>query len=116
MHRLTARFLIVLALVGNLAPIALSAAAPPRSCCFRKGVHHCQDSLTIETEQPVIRDASCCKGDCSRAITTNQSAYTQPLPIASFSRKVEAYLGRLNLISHNAEVSRFQSTRAPPAC
>ena len=46
MHRLTARLLLLFALVGNLVPLALAAgAAPPHACCLRKGVHRCQDSL-----------------------------------------------------------------------
>jgi hypothetical protein len=65
MHRLTARFLLLLALVGNLAPLALAATAPPpRACCLRKGVHSCHDSLASDSGQLVIRDASCCDHDC----------------------------------------------------
>src|SRR5271169_3819487 len=93
MHRLTARLLLFLALVGNLVPLALAAtAAPPHACCLRKGVHHCQDSLTAESEQLVIRDASCCNHDCCRAVTTSQSAHPQSRAAAFFLQTVAALL------------------------
>ena len=115
MHRLTARLLLFFALVGNLAPLALAAtAAPPHACCVRKAEHHCHDSLASETGQLVIRDASCCNHNCCRAITTAQWAYTQP-PAGTFDApNVETHLGQPDLVSPNTEVSRFQSTRAPP--
>ncbi len=38
MHRLTARILLVLVLVGMFAPLALATAGPPQhACCMRKG-------------------------------------------------------------------------------
>ncbi|MGA8621269.1 MAG: hypothetical protein WB660_22440 [Candidatus Sulfotelmatobacter sp.] len=117
MHRLTARLLLLLALVGNLAPIALAAtAAPPHACCLRKGFHHCHDSLASETGQPVIRDASCCKRDCCRAVTTTQGAHAQPPVAIPFAQNVEQYLGQSSPVSPNTAVSGFQATRAPPAC
>jgi hypothetical protein len=33
-----------------------------------------------------------------------------------FAQNVEAYVGQSNPVSHHADVFRFQSTRAPPAC
>jgi hypothetical protein len=116
MHRLTAKFLLVFALVGYLAPIAIASSAPAHACCVRKGIHHCEGPLGSETEQPVIRDASCCKGDCCRAVTTAQWAHARAIAAAGFVQKIEAYLGQSNPVSHNTDVSRFQSTRAPPAC
>jgi hypothetical protein len=117
MHRLTARLLLLFALLGHLVPVAMaSTAAPLHACCLRKGIHHCQDSLGVETEQPVIRDSSCCKGGCCRAVTTAQWAHAQPVATAIFAPNVEAYVGQSNSVSHHADVSRFQSARAPPAC
>ena len=38
MHRLTARILLVLVLVGTFAPLALATSGPPQhACCMRKG-------------------------------------------------------------------------------
>ncbi|MGD0571228.1 MAG: hypothetical protein ABSA78_22775 [Candidatus Sulfotelmatobacter sp.] len=116
MHRLTAKFLLVFALVGYLAPIAMASSAPAHACCLRKGIHHCEDAQGSETEQPVIRDASCCKGDCGRAVTTAQWAHARAIAAAGFAQNVEAHLAQSSPVSHNTDVSRFQSTRAPPAC
>src|ERR1700683_5487125 len=115
MHRLTARLLLFFALVGSLVPVAVAATTSVRACCLRKGVHHCQDSVASDSDQPVIRDASCCNRGCGRALTTHRWAQAQPLAVYSFARNVEAYLGRPSLISANREVSRYRSTRAPPA-
>lgn len=116
MHRLTARFLLLFALVGYLAPIAMASSAPAHACCLRKGVHHCQDASGAETEQPTIRDASCCKGDCCRAVTTAQWAHARSIAAVGFARHIEAYVGQSNPVSRNSDIFRFQSTRAPPAC
>jgi hypothetical protein len=117
MHRLTAKLLLFLALVGNLAPPALAAtAAPPHACCVRRAVHHCHDSVVSESYQFVIRDAGYCNHDCCRAATSARSAQAQPTAFTPFENKVEAYLGHSSPLSPNTEVSCFQSTRAPPAC
>jgi len=51
MHRLTARLLLVLVLVGTLAPVALAVSAPaPHACCMRKAMHdHTSRSLEIQS-------------------------------------------------------------------
>jgi hypothetical protein len=115
MHRLIARSLLFVALVGNLTPLALAAAtAPPHACCLRKAVHHCHDSLASETDQPVVRSADCCNRACGTAVTTVRWAYAQ-LPVSSFvAQNVETHLGQPDLASPDAELSRFQATRAPP--
>jgi hypothetical protein len=119
MHRLIARFLLLVALVGNLAPLALAAAAsPPHACCVRKAVHHCHDSVASdqiqEAGQPVIRGTSCCNHDCCRALTTSRWAQAQQPTATSFAQNVEAYLGQSIPVSPTTAVSSFQSTRAPP--
>jgi hypothetical protein len=121
MHRLIAKFLLLVALVGNLAPLALAAtAAPLHACCVRKAVHRCHDSLASEqvseTAQLVFRDAGGCNHDCCRAVTTTRWAHAQSRASASCVRNVEAYLGQSSKVPSNAEVSRFQPTRAPPSC
>jgi len=105
------------ALVGNLLPLALAAtAAPPRACCLRKGVHHCQDSQASESEQLVIHDASCCNHDCRRAVTTEQWAHPQSRAAAIFLQAVTVHRTE-NQPNPPASVNaEFQSSRAPPAC
>lgn len=119
MHRRTARFLLLIALVGTLAPLALAAAAPIRACCVRKAVHHCHDSAASEqiseTGQLVLHDTSCCNHDCGRAVTTTQWAQAQPPAATELAPNIEAYLSQSTQIDSNTELSRFQSTRAPPA-
>jgi hypothetical protein len=115
MHRLIARFLVLVALVGNFAPLALAAVAPPsHACCVRKAVHHCHDSAISEAEQLLIRSASCCQHDCCRAVTTAQWAHAQPRAAAGFAQNVEAHLGQSNPASLDTTRFSFQSTRAPP--
>jgi hypothetical protein len=125
MHRLIARSLLLVALVGNFAPLALAATAAPRACCIRKTVHHCHDSLghdslasapISDSGQLVIRDVGTCNHDCCRAVPTDRWAQAQPPAAASFVRHVEAYLGQSNPVFPNAGLFRFQSTRAPPVC
>lgn len=116
MHRLTARLLLFVALVGNLIPLALAATAPPpRACCLRKGVHHCQDSLTAESEQLAVSDAGCCTHDCRRAVTTAQWAYAQPKSIAFILPAITARLAGTDPNSPSNASAEFESSRAPPA-
>lgn len=126
MHRLTAKLLLLIALLGNLGPLALAAAAaPPRACCLRKTVHPCHGSVNSEpdagqvseTGQLVLHDTSCCHHDCCRGVTTTQWAQAQPSTVTAIPQNVAAYLARSTQVSPNPEVFRFQSTRAPPpAC
>lgn len=116
MHRLTARFLLLFALLGSLAPGALAVTAPPaHACCLRKGVHHCHDSLASETEQAVIQNGSCCHGDCARAVTTAQWAHPQPSVAAFFLQANHLRLAGSRPHSPAPASIEFQSTRAPPA-
>ncbi len=117
MHRLTARLLLFFALVGNLVPLALAATvAPPRACCLRKGVHHCQDSQASENEQLVIRDASCRDRGCVRAVTITQWAHPQSRVAAVFLQAINALLVGTQPNSPGSSSAEFQSSRAPPAC
>src|SRR5580700_11022574 len=100
MHRRIAQFLLLLALMGNLAPAELALAAPPpHACCLRKTAHHCHDSVAAEAKGLDVRAASCCNHDCCRAVTTAQWAHAQPPVAASFSQNVEAYLGQSSRLS-----------------
>ena len=120
MPRLIARFLLLAALVGNFAPLALAATVAPHACCVRKAAHRCHNSLASEqvseTGQLVIHDAACCNHDCCRAVTTARWAHAQSSASTPFVQNVQAYLGQSSPIPSNIEVSRSQSTRAPPAC
>jgi len=117
MHRLTAKFLLLFALMGNLLPLALAAtAAPPRACCLRKGVHHCQGSSASQNELLEIRDASCCNRGCGRAVTITQWAHPRSEAVAFFLRTINARLYGAEPDSPANPSTEFQSSRAPPAC
>jgi hypothetical protein len=117
MHRLIARLLLIVTLVGNLAPLALAAtAAPPHACCVRKAVHHCHESSSSETNQPHVHSAGCCNQHCGTAVTTVRWAYAQPRVSTFSAQNVETHLGLPELVSPNTEISRVRSARAPPAC
>ena len=60
MHRLTARLLLVLLLVGTLAPVALAfAAPPPHACCMRRPLHD-HGSLAVEFQATGGQHHNCC--------------------------------------------------------
>lgn len=118
MQRLTAKFLLLFALAGSFIPLAFAAtAAVPHACCIRKA-HHCHDSqgTAEESEQLVIRAASCCNHDCCRAVTTSQWAHPQPRMTAIFAQKINARTIESHPDSPSTEFSSSQSTRAPPTC
>jgi len=117
MHRLTARFLLIFALAGNVIPLALAATAPPpHACCVRKVASHCHESAASESNQPSIRASGCCSHDCCRAVITAQWANPQPRAEGPFAKNVNAHVARPQADSPILEVSNFQSGRAPPAC
>ena len=117
MHRLTSRLLLFFALVGNLAPLALAAAAaaPPHACCLRKGLHRCHDSLTSETGQLVIRDSSCCNHDCCQSTVSARWAHPQSHAASFFLQPANARVAASQSHSPATASASFQSTRAPPA-
>src|SRR5271154_6974200 len=97
MQRLTARFLLLFALIGTFVPLALAVTAvPPHSCCLRKAVHQCHQPATAtanesdQRDQRSIHGAGCCSRDCGRAVTTSQWAYPQPSSASVFTANVEA--------------------------
>jgi len=118
MHRLTARLLLLFALVGTLAPLGLAVtAAPPHACCRRKASHGCHEMAVVEPSGPAIRDAKCCNQDCCRAATTTpQWAQAQPKLSAFFLRTIDLPLAASQPHFPAAASVQFPSSRAPPAC
>ena len=116
MYRLTAGLLLSFALVGNLAPLALAAtSAQPHACCVRKA-HHCHDSAVLESDQFVIRDASCCNHDCCRAAISAPWAHPQSQAAALVLQPINANVAGVQPDAVANDSAEFQSTRAPPAC
>src|SRR5271168_4171211 len=70
MHRVIARLLLVLLLVGTFAPVALAISAPSlHACCMRKPMHG-RASHESEFHSP----PGCCQHDCCRSLTVSQWA------------------------------------------
>jgi len=112
MHRVTARTLLLLAFLGNLAPIALAAsAASPHACCRRMAGHHCHDA---ESPRPAVSDRSCCSRDVHRALTLCQSAHARPWATISLIFEGRDRAFQITLVSPPAEFFTSNSTRAPP--
>jgi len=115
MQRLTAGLLLLLALAGNLDPVALAAtAAPLHACCLRK-THQCHGSLPADSDRLALHNPGCGNHDCCRAVTTSQWAHPQPRMTAIFARYVEVQVAELHTSCPAADLSSSQSTRAPPA-
>ncbi|HLW89337.1 MAG TPA: hypothetical protein VKR57_12660 [Terriglobales bacterium] len=89
MHRLTARLLLTLVLVGTLAPVTLAISAPaPHACCMRKPMH---DHGSTSAEFHTI--PASCNHDCCHALTVSQSPHLLPSvggQIATFSAALPA--------------------------
>jgi hypothetical protein len=114
MQRLTARFLLLFALVGTFIPLAqASTPAPPHACCIRKA-HHCHEAASPESTQLVITATACCGHDCCRAATTSQWANPQPGITAFSVHNVDDRLADSPSRIPATQLSQSQSTRAPP--
>lgn len=109
MRSLTARVMLVLLLVGVLAPGALALAAPPsHACCMRKGIHEHGSS------QSQISAINCCERSCCRPLTVSHFAELRPTAQVrslsfSFAVRSEARLSR-SLLRDGSP----RSERAPP--
>src|SRR5881275_1039709 len=75
MRHLTARFMLVLLLVGVLAPAALALAAPPsHACCMRKGMSMHEHG----SSQTQISSLNCCERNCCGPLTVAHFAELRP--------------------------------------
>jgi hypothetical protein len=114
MHRFVAKFLLIFALVGNLAPLGRAVtAAPPHACCVRKAVHSCHDSLSSQKTRS-IRDASCCADRCGRSVLIVRYAHPPRLGSTVFAQNIEIFFIDYNPIVPSTKNSGSRSTRAPP--
>jgi len=114
MQRLTARFLLLFALVGTFVPLALAVtAAPPHACCIRKAAHPCHGSSS-EAEQRTVRGPGCCNHDCCRAATTAQWAHPRGWLASTIVQNVDARIAESLAGTPATELLASQSTRAPP--
>ncbi len=116
MHRLTARLLLLFALAGSLAPVALAmTAAPPHACCLRKSAHHCHGSASANPSESSISGANCCKQNCSRAVTSLRWAHAPSRVDVLYPLGVGARLFRQESQNFNSNFLGLHSTRGPPS-
>jgi hypothetical protein len=110
MHRLTARLLLTLMLVGILAPVALAISAPtPHACCMRKPMH---DQSLNGSEFGA--QANQCQHDCCRAMAGFRSAQLKPVNVIS-ATPASSRLPRPADSSRRASRGcSSRSVRAPP--
>jgi len=110
MHRLTARLLLTLMLVGTFAPVALAISTPaPHACCMRKAMHE-HGSTNAELH---LAGADC-NHDCCHALTVSQSPQLLPsagAQPATFSTQLSAERAAVN---RSRLIQSSHSGRAPP--
>ena len=111
MHRLTARLLLVLLLVGVFAPVALAiSATPAHACCMRKPMHG-RPSHDAEFQGP----PGCCQHDCCRPLTVSQCGPCNFLGMLSGCRLHPRLCSVSDEPIHFASsVNHAHSGRAPP--
>lgn len=116
MHRLTARLLLLIALLGTFLPIALEARSAPTHACCRRTAHHCTDSNGGTDETVVRPNGECCNPSSHRAVTTSQWGNPEPLGTGVFAPRAIGPKVELQATAPVTQLFSSQSTRAPPAC
>jgi hypothetical protein len=115
MRRLIASSLLLFALFGTVLPLAQAITGTPlHACCLRKGVHQCHEVDGESSSQPIVHDASCCQGDCARAVTTAQWAQAQPRPVLFSLPALSLQLSSSFFRSPVSAFTGVRSSRAPP--
>ncbi|MFY9909584.1 MAG: hypothetical protein WCF22_03375 [Candidatus Sulfotelmatobacter sp.] len=114
MHRLTARVLLLLALAGNLIPLAMAiTAASPHACCMRMA-HHCHEAASADAGKLVFRDPCCCNSSSRRAATTAQWAHPKTRSTQVGAPAVERLVRSIRSSFASSQSASSRSSRAPP--
>lgn len=114
MHRLTARLLLFLSLVGVFAPMALAAyASPPQTCCARKcckgkGPH------THDSSGPAVQAPACCRQSCVCSLTVSQTADVAPAPASKGSYPSSILRSEPSPLLSGSNRHAAHSVRGPP--
>lgn len=110
MHRLTARLLLVLLLVGVFAPVALAISAEQmHACCLRKPMH-----ARASHDAEFRATPGCCQHDCCRSQTVSQWAHLSPSATDQRMLVSSSLRSATRPIGLALAVSRAHSGRAPP--
>src|ERR1700677_4766997 len=110
MHRLTARLLLVLLLVGLFVPVALAISTPAlHACCMRKPMH---GRSTHDAQ--FFAPPGCCQHDCCHSLTVSQWANLGPSAKLHRTAASAPLPAELHEIHFAASVNHAHSGRAPP--
>jgi len=110
MHRLTARLLLTLVLVGVFAPVAMAISAPaPHACCMRKAMHD-HGGHNSEFKAP----PACCQHDCCRPLTVSHWAQLRPSGDAFLAPLAANLPLPAESVNLTPVVDASHSGRAPP--
>lgn len=112
-----AKFLLLLTVMGTLAPAALAIAAPAtHACCRRKSVHRCRESASTTADRSVLRSADCCNHDCCRGVTAARWAYTHSAVGTPHQDAAKNCPHSGDAVFAIAAIRGSQLTRGPPLC
>ena|ERR1700730_1974881 len=110
MHRLIARLLLVLLLVGVFVPVALAiTAVPSHACCLRKPMHE-GSSRNARFEASL----GCCQHDCCRPLTVSRGAHLTSKTCAQVAPASTILQFERQEICFASFVNYAHSGRAPP--
>ena len=112
MQRLTAKSLLLIALIGTIVPIATAVTAPQHACCVRK-THHCHESASPDSTQLAVSSQTC-DHDCCRAVSTSQWANPQLGLSPAGVQNIEFHILNSQPRTPAAQHAASRSTRAPP--
>ena len=109
MHRLTARLLLLVMLVGTLAPISMALSQESsHACCLRKQPHqHSSRELSFDSRH--------CNHDCCRSLAQSQWAQPRPPVMPRVADKAASLATGAASSDHNFILRSPRSVRAPPA-
>ncbi|MGA8489668.1 MAG: hypothetical protein WB711_04550 [Terriglobales bacterium] len=111
MHRLTARSLLVLMLVGVFVPVALAISPPPATvCCLRTGMHHCG----MADDGPAFRAPCPCDHPSWLPLSVSQLAHLRPAATALGLYLSEDLQADAQLLQLSCATDHAHSGRAPP--
>jgi hypothetical protein len=109
MHRLTARLLLVLLLMGVFVPVALAiSATPAHACCMRKPMHG-RPSHDAEFQGP----PGCCQHDCC-LLTVSRAAHLTSTTCFQAMLASTILQAERQPIHFASSLNHAHSGRAPP--
>jgi hypothetical protein len=114
MQRVIAKLLLLFAVAGNVIPLTLAASTPRLPACCIRHKHHCHASGASTSLQPEIRDACCCRQNCSYAVITSQWAHPRAQAGSVIARTVSRYVAAQAFAPLSPEFLNFRTTRGPP--